>query len=71
MTKMKKKEEMNPLEKELRNAKERVKRMPTYGDPYLKMLKEATLKDCEEAEQIHARTQQILAEAKIDLAKYS
>ena len=60
-----------PLEEELQETTERVRRMPTYGDPYLKMLKEATLKDCKNAERIHARTQQILAEAKIKLDKYS
>ena len=70
---MKKKEngKKKSLEEELKETTNRVRTMPTYGDPYLKMLKEATLKDCEEAEKIHARTQQILAEAKIELDKYS
>lgn len=70
---MKKKEngKKKSLEEELKETTNRVRTMPTYGDPYLKMLKEATLKDCEEAERIHVRTQQILAEAKIELDKYS
>lgn len=68
---MKKNGKKKSVEEELKEATRRVRTMPTYGDPYLKMLKEATLKDCEEAEKIHARTQQILAEAKIELDKYS
>lgn len=68
---MKKNGKKKSVEEELKEATRRVRTMSTYGDPYLKMLKEATLKDCEEAEKIHARTQQILAEAKIELDEYS